>query len=146
MLFNTGVLRSRSRARGTCNPALDTADGYSYYCLGRSHVVAGDFDSAARQYQIALQHDAQDSLYWRALGGVYSKRGDHRQAKDCYEKAVELSPSAGIYIQLASIQLDLEETEGAIQSLTLAKGFDLNEAEQALVEAYSAIADKRRKG
>src|ERR1700730_14627176 len=76
--------------------------------LIQSHVkereisMLGDYDSgryldAERLADEILKEDSKNARAWNVKGGVSYYRQDYQQAKDCFEKALSLSPNNPYY-------------------------------------------------
>jgi len=122
---------------------LDGSDAYSYYCLGQCRLAAERYHSAAKQFETALRLEPRCARFWIGLCDASAGTGDLEKSQECCEKAIGLEPSAMSYIQLAEIQLGVENAEGAIESLKAASEFDLNEIERTLVGGYLEVAKQR---
>lgn len=88
--------------------------------LGATYLELGQWDLAIREFETALQ----DLLYptpfylWNNLGWAHFKKGNPRQAVDCYRKALALKPDFGLaYYNLGLAYKEARQTEEAIKAL-----------------------------
>eukprot|EP01059_Diplonema_ambulator_P027843 TRINITY_DN46512_c0_g1_i1.p1 TRINITY_DN46512_c0_g1~~TRINITY_DN46512_c0_g1_i1.p1 ORF type:complete len:549 (+),score=150.72 TRINITY_DN46512_c0_g1_i1:171-1649(+) len=63
--------------------------------LGVLHHMNRDFNRAAYHYQSLLEHPGkdQDSKLWNRLGAIQANGGNHEEALQSYNKALDLNPS-----------------------------------------------------
>lgn len=67
------------------------------YCRANGHRALGEQGKAKRLYCEAIQQSngqlpEVEAQCWKNLGSVYEDEGDHTEARQCYEKALTLSP------------------------------------------------------
>lgn len=89
-------------ARGKYIKALDTADAVAYNNRGGAadHYIfagdryrdMGDYDSALRNYKLALAAHPNSAKAYASLGRLYAIVGDRAKAMDAYARANQLNP------------------------------------------------------
>lgn len=63
-----------------------------------------------------LKYFPQDAEIYYNLGIVYEKLKKFTEAKECYQKAVEISPQEDFYYNLGDVLVDLKEWDEAISA------------------------------
>jgi tetratricopeptide (TPR) repeat protein len=85
----------------------------------------GDVNEAIRLLQKAVSIDPKFYKAWVNLGLAFERKGDFRQAQNCYEQAIRCQPSwfplahynlAGIYLRRGELERALSECEAAIRA------------------------------
>jgi tetratricopeptide (TPR) repeat protein len=85
----------------------------------------GDVNEAIRLLQKAVSIDPKFYKAWVNLGLAFERKGDFRQAQNCYEQAIRFQPSwfplahynlAGIYLRRGELERALSECEAAIRA------------------------------
>jgi len=85
----------------------------------------GDVNEAIRLLQKAVSIDPKFYKAWVNLGLAFERKGDFRQAQNCYEQAIRYQPSwfplahynlAGIYLRRGELDRALSECEAAIRA------------------------------
>ncbi|XP_077896582.1 cilia- and flagella-associated protein 70 isoform X4 [Ictidomys tridecemlineatus] len=98
-----------------------------YLVLAQTHLLKKDFTKAEECLQHAVRLDYLNPNVWGMKGHLYFLRGDHAEAKACYERTISFVLDASemhfIFLRLGLIYLEEKELE------------ELMEAEDALSEA-----------
>jgi len=82
--------------------------------LGALCQEAGDFATAYRHYQAALQTDPGCTAAWNNLGTWHQERGERPAAADCYRRALALDPrDAEAHNNLGTLFADADRTAEA---------------------------------
>ncbi|MCY3958297.1 MAG: hypothetical protein OXG65_08385 [Chloroflexi bacterium] len=106
-----------SAAREAFDLALDTATGASgaddlrprlYRNVAAALDAAGHHASAARCLEAAVEHGAEGSAVWQALGRVRLKAGDAPGALEALQHAQRLKPTAAVTADLVLAELAVE--------------------------------------
>ena len=72
-------------------------------------------DKAIEEYKQLLLNDPANSTAYSNLGGLYKKKGEYRNAEDCYIKAIESKPENHFpYNNLAQLYYSVGEIDGAL--------------------------------
>jgi tetratricopeptide (TPR) repeat protein len=102
----------------------DTPDsGSAHANLGALYRDAGKFDESITELQKAVELVPDGQTYWHELALSYRAKGDMGSAADALNKALELFPEGEkytIYYELAEINRDQGDMDGAKQNVTLA--------------------------
>ena len=61
---------------------------------GDAELERGSYESAAENFQAALNNDSTVAVAWRGLGIAHLMRHDEEAARKAYEKYLQLAPSA----------------------------------------------------
>jgi tetratricopeptide (TPR) repeat protein len=120
--------------------SLEPNAATSHYYLGLCLKAEKQFEEAAKELRIAASLDPSSAITWSGLAAALRKIGNLPEAKECFQKSIEIEDSAFTRIELASLLRDLHEPEQAIEQLESAKTFTLTEGETLLVESYSELA------
>ena len=111
-----------SAAREAFDLALDTATGESedvdlrprlYRNVAAALDTAGHHTSAARCLEDAVEHGADGSAVWQALGRARLKADDPASALDALNHAQRLKPSAAVTADLVLAELAVEPSPAA---------------------------------
>jgi len=70
-------------------------DALLRYSLGNAYLVAGDNRKAAEHLRKALDHDADYSAAWKALGKALAEGGDSSAAIVAYESGIGVAEKKG---------------------------------------------------
>lgn len=108
----------------------DPTDTESLVMLGRLDKVVDDSAGAEAAFKKALAADADDEDAMVGLAGVYSDKGDSKQASELLEKVAQKDPSARALAMLASSYEQMREFSLAAD--TLKKAVDLDPARPEL--------------
>jgi tetratricopeptide (TPR) repeat protein len=71
---------------------LDKSNSDALAKLGQVQIAEGSVDTAIATYQQSLRDNPTDSRFSILLGELYESKHDWNQAKDSYQKALEISP------------------------------------------------------
>jgi len=100
---------------------IDTLNPGDHYILGNLYLLQGHKDSAQAEYLKAIKLDTNYASPWTKLGGILLDEGQLDKAKDDFEKAKKLNPSAldwvEIYSGLAKVYSEKKDTTRAQQNL-----------------------------
>ena len=97
-------------------------------------------EEAIRTYEEFLKYDDQNSRAWSNLGLNYAKNGDYDRAENAYRNAIRADDQyVNAYINYASLLLDVEEMEEAMECLEKTLKID-DKQQTALGFAYIACA------
>ncbi|MDE2868052.1 MAG: hypothetical protein OXR64_00855 [Chloroflexota bacterium] len=111
-----------SAAREAFDHALDTATGESghddlrprlYRNVAAALDAEGHHASAARCLEAAVEHGADGSAVWQALGRARLKAGDPTGALDALDHAQRLKPTAAVTADLVLAELAVEASPAA---------------------------------
>ncbi|MBI4553591.1 MAG: caspase family protein [Candidatus Latescibacteria bacterium] len=92
----------------------------------------GQWDQAGREWRRALERKPESAAVWNNLGVFYEHAGQYTEAKQAYQKAVELKSSERLYrLNLAS----LTQVIGALQKQTASLGAKVEETSLGLLVA-----------
>jgi tetratricopeptide (TPR) repeat protein len=140
--FCYSILGNMEKADWHANRAieLDPNDATSHSSLGTCHRAAKDFRAAAQEFEKAISLEPRNVAYWEELAWVQYCAKDYTSSAASYRAAIEIEPSARSHINLASVLLELGNPNEALAQLILARGFQLDDAQQALVSAYTRTA------
>ena len=73
-------------------------------------------EEAEGNLKYLLKYFPQDAEIYYNLGIVYEKLKKFTEAKECYQKAVEISPQEDFYYNLGDVLVDLKEWDEAISA------------------------------
>lgn len=89
------VAQLRQRCREYCKNILhiypQCADALAL--LSRIALDSNELGKAKKLIRQALEHAPAASVCWFSLGHIYLAEGDHKKARDCFQKTVKLEPS-----------------------------------------------------
>ena len=71
-------------------------------------------EEAEGNLRYLIKYFPDDAELYYNLGIVYEKLKDFEKARDCYQKAVELSPQEDFYYNLGDVLVELKEWDEAI--------------------------------
>ncbi|MFH1825024.1 MAG: DUF2723 domain-containing protein [Candidatus Firestonebacteria bacterium] len=82
--------------------------------LGNAYFSKGDFDSAEKEYLIALKLNPKYTEAWNNLGVVYYNKKELSSAVECFKKALELNPAdSNLFVNSINILRELGLKEEA---------------------------------
>ncbi|XP_047408468.1 cilia- and flagella-associated protein 70 [Sciurus carolinensis] len=88
-----------------------------YLVLAQTHLLKKDFTKAEEYLQQAVRLDYLNPNVWGMKGHLYFLRGDHSEAKACYERTISFVVDASemhfIFLRLGLIYLEEKEYEKA---------------------------------
>ena len=112
---------------------------------------AGDLAKAEQEMRVALELAPRNPLYHSGLGGILSREGKLGEARESFEKAIQLDPGAtAIRSRLAAVTVELARSQArkgladeAIRLLERATEIDPSN-ELACLELGALLADAHR--
>jgi len=100
------------------SPALQAMN--ELYRAAQSDVTKGNYSAAAEKFRRMLKLDPNSPEVWSDLGVAYSMEGEHQEAVQAFEKALQLNPSLRSANLMLGIDLvRLRKPEDAIPHLEL---------------------------
>lgn len=90
------------------------------YCRANGHSALGQTDDAKRLYRQSIREAAGDlpdltARCWKNLGTVLEQEGDRSEARECYMRAIALSPDLmEAHMAMAIIHRDAGDLESAL--------------------------------
>ena len=96
---------------------LQPGNAHAHRGLAEIDRALGFLDRAAEHYEAALEKLSSDAGVWRDYAEVLYARRDYKTAELAVRKALELSPDADSFIDLALIQRGAGDLEGAVATL-----------------------------
>ncbi len=104
-------------------PVNDSA--YSEYLTAVMLETQGEWSAAYQAYGRALSHDDESPEIWTRLGTVSCQRGNHEEAKDEFDTALDLDQAyAPAWLALAECELRDGHTDAALKAGVRAVGLD----------------------
>jgi tetratricopeptide (TPR) repeat protein len=91
-LFNRKKDYEGAEAAFKKSAALDKNNADALLKLGQVQVAKGLPDQALATYQHALQDNPHEAMFYILMGELYESKHDWNQAKDAYQKALEIKP------------------------------------------------------
>ena len=90
----TQIAPTLQQARDSCRMAnqLDPQLPAAHTCLGDLAVAAGNYDEAAREFSLVLQHEPTNDAAYKGLANAYEQMGKLQQAESTYKQAIALRP------------------------------------------------------
>jgi len=110
--------------------------GAEAYCiLGRAEQAVGDFRSAIREYGKAIDmnpHHSTINLTYYYRGFAKSESGNDAAAILDYNKSIEITPEALVYLKRGISKMNLVDKKGACIDWTKAKELGLSQADEMI--------------
>lgn len=98
----------------------DASDlNHSSYGNGVKHFEKGDFKSAKREFEVALEYWPEDSQVWFALGNCFDELKKPARAEKCFRAALKYGSEENkseTYFNLGNSLYDQEKYEAAIDN------------------------------
>jgi len=114
LLFEAGEIPRSAHTLRRANE-LNPNDVYTLIYLSRAHLNLKDYESAKTYLKIAEKKASQDPNILTALADLYRKMKFKTEAKDAYEKAIELDPeNAHSYSGLGQLYYESKKYQRAI--------------------------------
>lgn len=76
----------------TDSSKIDKNDAYTWYYLGRVHVLRDDFSAAYDAFQKTIDRDSKNPVFWCSIGVLYYQISQYPDALDAYIRAIKLNP------------------------------------------------------
>jgi tetratricopeptide (TPR) repeat protein len=92
VLFNSKKDLDGAEAAFTKAAALDKNNADALLKLGQVQVAKGSADKAIATYQQSLKDNPREPSFYTLMGELYESKQDWGNAKDSYQKALELKP------------------------------------------------------
>ncbi len=125
-----GAIEAMKLAVSAGYPGLEET-AWCRLTLGNIYETYGDLDSAAAQYQTALDERPDYPFAIAAQAGIAMKKGDYKEAEVLLKNACEIIPEVSFYERLATLY---QETDRP------------NEAQQIVEEVFDMLADDEAHG
>ena len=91
-LFNSKKDYDAAEAAFKKSAALDKNNADALLKLGQAQVAKGSPDQALATYRHALQDNPREVMFYILMGELYEHKQDWANAKDAYQKALEIKP------------------------------------------------------
>ncbi len=107
---------------------LDSSMAAADYNLARLYLEDSKYAEAEEILLRLLSRDTQNTILLETLGYMWYLRGEYRQAIGYYQQSLEQGEgNAAVWFNIAALQLQLEETKKAEESLRRAVDYAPNE-------------------
>ena len=84
----------------------------------------GDLEEAIGFYNSAIELEPSFVKSYQNLGSIYSKLGNHKQAYELFQKAVQISPNSETFFNLAVEEYKTDKIDNAVVNLKKSLEFD----------------------
>jgi tetratricopeptide (TPR) repeat protein len=95
--------------------------GFPHACLAYLYYQTDQMPGMEEELQTALTLEAGDESTSYMLGSFFANRGELQQARDHFQRAIAIEPSADDYLALADVVTSLHDYDGAEQAIAQAE-------------------------
>jgi len=95
-------------------------DAKAHFLLGVTYMRENKLSSALRELLRSVELNPKSARVYDSLAQVYQQKKAHSLALDAYQKALDLDPQPRYYNNIATLYLDMEQWDEAIDNFTRA--------------------------
>ncbi|MBW0519986.1 hypothetical protein O181_059701, partial [Austropuccinia psidii MF-1] len=117
------VILNRSRS-------VDSNDPFTWYLLGRVHMIIQDYHRAYESYQQAVYREGKNPAFWCSIGVLYYAISQFLDSLDAYSRAIRINPFLSeVWFNLGALYESCkDQMPDAIDAYTRAIQLDSNNA------------------
>lgn len=104
--------------------------------VAKSYFQLGDYNTAIKYYELAIELDPYEPLYYSDKGLAYHKIRAYTKSIIACDRAIEISPDYGVaYINRSAAYIGMQKWEWALEDLSMAMTMKLEKEDEAFIYA-----------